>query len=249
MSSDVERGSPRVLAADDNEVNRKILSWQLDKLGVDVDLVASGAEAVAAVARGGYALVFMDVKMADMNGYAATRAIRSQEQGSRVPIVAITANADVEEQDRCRDAGMDDFMPKPIQLPTLAALLVRWGVHGPASAPASGEQPVLGEVAPARLAALERAAGRAGLAAQLVDEFVAFASARIRRMDTALGRSEDDKLARECFALRLHSRGVGAHRLEHAIARLAEPGDMATRTAHLAAARTELAAVIAALRG
>src|SRR5690606_25018468 len=147
-------------AADDNEVNRKILCWQLEKLGLAHDVVDSGAAAVAAMDGRPYTLVLMDVKMAVMNGYEATQVIRSRARGRRVPIIAVTANADLDEQDRCLDAGMDDFLPKPIQLGAMAKLLVRWGAHGGGE---PGDSELLAGAALERLAGLEQASGAAGI--------------------------------------------------------------------------------------
>jgi CheY-like chemotaxis protein len=214
----------RILTADDNEVNRKILSKQLHKLGFSMDAVASGSEVVAAFQQRDYALVLMDVNMGGMDGYAATRAIRNHQGRARVPIIATTANPDLDEQQRCLDAGMDDLLGKPITLGTLAVHLVRWGASrasraswqeaGPAAISAEAGHDQLAEDAVDRLRRLERATGKQGLTMELIDEFLERAPARIRRIKKALEQGDAGKLEQERFALMMHSAGIGAVRLE-----------------------------------
>jgi CheY-like chemotaxis protein len=113
-----------ILVADDNAVNRQIVSKILFKLGHRVDLVCNGREAVAATAAGDYDLVFMDVQMPEMDGYAATRAIRSLASAARdVPIAALTANASDEDRVSCLAAGMDAFATKPVSMAKLEAVI------------------------------------------------------------------------------------------------------------------------------
>jgi protein-histidine pros-kinase len=120
--------SSRVLVAEDNESLREILVHQFAQLGVPVMLVANGREAVDAVRRGDFALVFMDCHMPEMDGFAATRAIRAEEGGRRrnVPIVAMTANAFREDRDACLAAGMDDYLAKPVRIADLRGMIDRW---------------------------------------------------------------------------------------------------------------------------
>jgi PAS domain S-box-containing protein len=119
---------PRVLLAEDNRVNQSVLVALLQRLGCDVDVVGNGAEAVAAVARQGYAVVLMDCQMPELDGFDASRAIRAAEAGGprRTPIVAITANALSEDRERCLRAGMDDYVAKPVRLAALRATLERF---------------------------------------------------------------------------------------------------------------------------
>ena len=113
----------RRLLAEDNEVNEKVATRFLQKLGYVVDAVGNGREAVAAWARGGCDLVLMDCQMPVLDGYAATREIRKRETGARIPIVALTANAMKKDEIECRQAGMDDHLAKPIDRDTLARCL------------------------------------------------------------------------------------------------------------------------------
>ncbi|WP_375160464.1 ATP-binding protein [Bradyrhizobium sp. RDT46] len=116
----------KVLVAEDDAVNRMVVSKMLGAFDVDLRVVTDGAEAVAAASEGHYDVVLMDVRMPDMDGLAATRAIRAQ--GGRfasLPIVALTANAFPEDVRICREAGMSDFLAKPLRKPALVAALLR----------------------------------------------------------------------------------------------------------------------------
>ncbi len=119
----------RVLLVEDNEVNREVAGAMLQQLGCTVDFARNGLEACVAADAGGIDLVFMDCQMPEMDGYAATREIRRREVQSgrsRLPIVALTANALPGERDVCVEAGMDDFASKPFSQQDLRRALERW---------------------------------------------------------------------------------------------------------------------------
>ena len=142
----------RILLAEDNLVNQKVAVRILEKMGHRVDVVGNGLEAIKALKQSSYDAILMDCQMPDMDGYETTRAIRRQEALAReesgvihgrndktftnagdpslipphIPIIALTANAMVEERDKCEAAGMDDFVTKPVKPEILTAALNRW---------------------------------------------------------------------------------------------------------------------------
>jgi PAS domain S-box-containing protein len=127
-------GAPGVpiLVAEDNVTNQKVILHQLRQLGLQAEVVGNGKIALERWRRCTYALLLIDVHMPELDGYALARAIRAEELEDRhIPIIALTANALEDEMQRCLDAGMDDYLPKPARLIKLQALLARWlPTHG-----------------------------------------------------------------------------------------------------------------------
>jgi signal transduction histidine kinase/CheY-like chemotaxis protein/PAS domain-containing protein len=124
---------PRILVAEDNVVNQKLAVRMLERLGYQPDIVSNGQEALAALERTQYAAVLMDCQMPVMDGYEATRGIRAAEQQPNpskarphIPIIALTANAMEGDRERCKAAGMDDYLAKPVKTDDLGQILARW---------------------------------------------------------------------------------------------------------------------------
>jgi two-component system sensor histidine kinase/response regulator len=133
-------GARRILVADDNAIDQVVVAEMLRRDGHRVDLVSNGTAAVDAVANGTYELVFMDMQMPVMNGIEATVRIRAlPEPGRNVPIVALTANALSDQVARCRAAGMNDHLAKPIDRAQLRKMVAKWG-----GLPVPGTPPVAG---------------------------------------------------------------------------------------------------------
>jgi len=123
----------RILVADDNPVNQQVAAGMLRRGGHQVDVVGDGAAAIEAVAKGNYHLVLMDIEMPEMDGFEATRRIRALgNPTAAVPIIALTAHAMRGDEARCIDAGMSDYMPKPISRQRLDEAVRTWGRHAPA---------------------------------------------------------------------------------------------------------------------
>ncbi len=118
---------PRVLVVEDNPVSQRVASRNLEKLDYRVDVAANGLEALDAVDRQSYALVLMDCQMPEMDGFVATEEIRRREAGgAHLPIIALTAGAMIEDEERALAAGMDDYLAKPLMVEDLAAAVQRW---------------------------------------------------------------------------------------------------------------------------
>jgi PAS domain S-box-containing protein len=118
----------RALIVEDNAVNRELITTLLSPFGLELETACDGAEAVEAVVRGAYDVILMDMQMPVMDGLTATRRIRAlpDPAAARTPIIAMTANVLPEQVARCREAGMDDHLGKPINLPLLLAAIDRW---------------------------------------------------------------------------------------------------------------------------
>jgi PAS domain S-box-containing protein len=142
--------SARVLVAEDNEVNQKVAVHILEKLGYRVEVAENGREALQACQRTRYDAVLMDAQMPGIDGYEATRRIRALEgTGRRMPIVAMTASAMKGDRERCLEAGMDDYVSKPVTPDDLARVLQRWvSPSAPAleAAQAARAEPVAGDL-------------------------------------------------------------------------------------------------------
>jgi len=127
LTEQERRSRPHVLVVEDNIVNQKVAARTLEKMGYRVDVAANGLEAVTATARISYAAVLMDCQMPEMDGYEATGAIRSRDGVARhTPIIAMTAGASPEDEARCRAAGMDDYVAKPVKAAELERILKCW---------------------------------------------------------------------------------------------------------------------------
>jgi len=116
-----------ILLAEDNVVNQKVATKMLERLGYRVDVVADGAEAVASIQRQPYDVILMDIQMPEMDGVTATRLIREAQLPSQQPhIIALTANALLGDREKYMEAGMNDYLSKPVRLNELKASLLRF---------------------------------------------------------------------------------------------------------------------------
>ena len=117
-----------LLLAEDNIMNQRVASRMLQKMGIEPDIVGNGAEALKSIKMVPYDIILMDVQMPEMDGLVATRNIRKELPPSRKQpiIIALTANAMQEDRENCLNAGMDDFLTKPIRFGDLEKALIRW---------------------------------------------------------------------------------------------------------------------------
>ena len=126
--NDVDIKQMRILVAEDNHVNRKVVMGMLRHLGYRADFVVNGEEVLAMSTSNEYDVILMDVQMPKLDGLEATKKIRALEasSGQHTPIIAMTANAMQGDEERCIQAGMDDYLSKPVVLTTLSAKLAAY---------------------------------------------------------------------------------------------------------------------------
>src|SRR6185503_5022513 len=123
----------RILIVEDNAMNQQVVSELLDRAGAAVTVAGNGREALAQVEERQFDLVLMDLQMPEVSGIEAAETMRAA--GSEVPIVAMTASALPGDEQRCLDAGMNDYLSKPLNLERLSAALERWLKLKPVAAP------------------------------------------------------------------------------------------------------------------
>jgi len=117
----------QILIAEDNQINQKIIRNIFEILGYKTDFAANGIEALEALKRKNYNLVFMDIQMPEMNGYEATKIIIQRWKEDRPIIIAMTANAMQGDKEKCFEAGMDDYLSKPMKIDDLVKVIKIWG--------------------------------------------------------------------------------------------------------------------------
>jgi two-component system cell cycle sensor histidine kinase/response regulator CckA len=212
----------RILVAEDNIVNQKVAVCQLEKLGYRADIVANGLEAVEAVARVSYALVLMDCQMPEMDGVEATAMIRTREgerASQRLPIIAMTANAMPGDREKCLEAGMDDYLSKPVKLEHLEAMLARWipGQSTPneQKAPVSSETREPGHdcVDSVVLADLRQLDASCSLLSTLITHFLEDAPNRLAALQDALQQGDGRALAQVAHELNGASGNLGVRKM------------------------------------
>ena len=239
-----ERPRPRVLVVEDNALNQLVAEGVLIQLGYHPDLVANGAEALAAISGGEYAAVLMDCHMPVMDGYEATREIRRREGGGRhTPVIAMTASATTQDRERALASGMDDYVSKPIVVQVLAEVLERWIGQQPLSLPVLDLQ---------RLATLRELGERRGadLVTKLVDLFERDATGAVAEIRAAV--DEHDRAALEAAAHRLKgaASNLGVTRVAARCQRLEScaSGAVGLDDTEVESLSDELQAALAALR-
>ncbi len=237
----------RVLLVEDNEVNRELAEEMLTSIGLTVDCAADGEQAVARVRQSAYDLVLMDCQMPVMDGYAATGLIRADPALAGLPIVAMTANALAPHRQRCLDAGMNDHIPKPIDVSVLHATLARWlGTPPdiPAPRPAEERTTLAGTAAIDAGEALARFAGNRAMYGRLLSRFCTNQADAAEQL-LADHRRQD----RAAMILRAHTlRGLAGNIGAAALARLA--GELeALLKQEPAAQETTIARHLAELQG
>ncbi|MDQ4107901.1 MAG: PAS domain S-box protein, partial [Actinomycetota bacterium] len=196
----------RILVVEDNAVNQHLALLMLQKVGYRADVAANGVEALEALERQPYDTVLMDVEMPEMDGLEATRRIHQRWPGEQRPhIVAVTANAMQGERELCIQAGMDDYIPKPIHMEDLVGALTRGARRPGAPQPA----PAIDRDVIRRLGASFGEGGNGSMAA-LIDTFLGHVAGQVEALATALERGEVDEVRRGAHTLKANAATFGA---------------------------------------
>ncbi|CAN5525645.1 hypothetical protein BH10PSE16_BH10PSE16_31830 [soil metagenome] len=232
-----------ILVADDNAVNLKVACGILARLGYDSVTAADGVQAVAAVVDSmnngrRFGAVLMDLHMPDMDGLEATHTIKKRFGLAAPPIIALTADASIEDRERCEAAGMDDYLTKPLQVAELTRSLLRWahtGLPGPGLAaampttkpavPAYSATAILyatGAVDFTRLDGFREFDPDLETASEIVAIFLADAPVRLAAIADAHARADTDRLTEATHALKGSASNVGAQALVALVSRIDE---------------------------
>ncbi|MBI5586110.1 MAG: response regulator [Deltaproteobacteria bacterium] len=256
---ELRRGVVRILLAEDNIVNQQVALGILKKLGLRADAVADGAEAVKALETLPYDLVLMDVQMPVLDGMEATRQIRdprSAVRNHRIPIIAMTANVMQGDREKCLEAGMNDYVPKPISPPALAEALEKWLPREtdvslePAPGAASGQPPVAAREPAAPVfdpaGLMDRVLDDEDLARTVVEVFWDDLPKQIETLQRYLEAGEVAGIERQAHTIKGASANVGGEALR-AVAfemeKAGKAGDLKAVTARLVDLQTQVEAL------
>jgi PAS domain S-box-containing protein len=228
-----------ILIAEDNDINRELVTQMITRLNHDGVTVRNGREAVGAVRRQAFDLVLMDIQMPEMDGVDAARAIRALpgERGG-TPIVAVTANAMVGDRERYLAEGFDDYLAKPLHLDQLQEVIARWTHDPPAVGDHPAGQPVLDRARAAELRSRMSAHDFAALAERLPREI----DAQIERTQHAIRANDADGVRIAVQALRDMAAEFGLRELAELFDRLArQTGEMEGMVAQTVAIQNAVA--------
>jgi PAS domain S-box-containing protein len=212
---EMRRRGVRILLVEDNFTNRQVAEAILKKLGLRADAAVNGAEALKRLSETEYHLVLMDIQMPKMDGLAATRAIRAGEAGERartIPIIAMTAHAMRGDREKCLEAGMDDYIAKPVTPDRLGELVEKWlaeraeGTTGKGKAdPGTGpETAAIGEDVPIfdRVTLMSRLMEDADLAVRVAAGFLDDIPRRIEGLKASIETGDGDGAVRHVHTIR-----------------------------------------------
>ncbi|NNF00156.1 MAG: response regulator [Pyrinomonadaceae bacterium] len=214
----------KILVAEDNLVNQKVTKLQVERLGYTAHTALDGFEVLEALLKNNYAMILMDCQMPRMNGYEATAEIRRyEEDGQRVPIIAVTANAMKGEREKCLSVGMDDYLAKPFKQDQLEEIIYRWLAVDAENFAASIDQSQNGDAVLSlskRFAELEEEIGEEILT-EIISLFIEDSAIHLTSIKQNLSRKKYAAIAETAHSFKGSSNAIGAselaalcHRLE-----------------------------------
>ena len=242
---EMRRLNGKILLAEDDPTNQRVARGILGRLGLHVDLVENGAEAIQALSHWDYDLVLMDIQMPDMDGLETTQRIRDSETGVRntaIPIIAMTAHAMEGDRERCIRAGMSDYLSKPVTLDALQAALEKWLPHHPAPQsdppPARTDDPAAETEPPPfdEAVMVRRLMGDRTLVAEVIRVFLDHIPRRIGELEGCLSAGDAESALRQAHTIKGSSANVGAE----ALRAVAEAMEKAVRDGDLAGAEARI---------
>jgi PAS domain S-box-containing protein len=243
-----------ILVAEDNPVNQKVALRHLQKLGYQADAVANGLEVLKALELIPYDLILMDCQMPEMDGFEATAEVRRREGNTRhTPIIAMTANALKGDRERCLEAGMDDYISKPVRTEELAALLQKWsGEIASQNVTPELEPDLSGVIDAEKLSELDELSGEGepSIIIEMVNLFLGDAHVRLAQMREAVEQQDPRQLERVAHAIKGSASNFGAQHFVKLCLQLEEQGRenrMENSAATLAQVETEFKRLEAAL--
>ncbi len=251
----------RVLLVEDNAINQKLALLMLEKLGYSADLAANGLEALAATARLNYDVVLMDMQMPELDGLSATRRIRAELPPERQPyIIALTANALPGDREACLEAGMNDYLSKPLQVKDLRAAFARWEHRGELNVPlpalqppANGSSNGTSPLAADPMNGLREMAEEYGhdIVAQIASQFVDSLPNIVTELETCMSQGDAARLRAVAHSLKGSSSNLGLKRTQTLAATLeqtARDGRLADAPTLIEQLRETLTVSAAAIR-
>ena len=242
----------RILVVEDDKTNQVVALKLIESLGYPVDIASSGAEAVAACRATKYDVVFMDIMMPEMDGLAATRLIRNLDSPNcHAFIIALTANAQIHDKEVCLEAGMDDYLAKPVTRAGFSAKLARFqGDHPPVAAAkaeatqAASDARIFDEAIYAELAA---ALGLEDIRF-VVETFATETEQRIDAMREAAGNNDNASVKRDAHSIKSSAASLGFLRLS-GLAKLLEADALGLKWPELDARIDQIAGAVAEIQG
>jgi two-component system, sensor histidine kinase and response regulator len=220
------RSRARILVAEDNQINQKVAVKMLGRLGYRADVAANGLEAVEALSRIPYSAVLMDVQMPEMDGYEATAEIRRREKSEdrHIPVIAMTANVMEGDREEALEAGMDDYVAKPVKAEELEEVLERWislpdakasspeGETDGAVVPGGGSTDPLDQGVLMNLRELQEE-GEPDILAELAELFLEDVTPQLEALRGAIERGDTSSVERVTHTLKGSSSNMGATRM------------------------------------
>ena len=225
----------KVLLAEDNVINQALAVVLLEQMGLKVTVVNNGAEAVKAVNTESFDFVLMDVQMPEMDGFQATQAIRAMpDPDGKIPVIALTAHAIKGDRERCIEAGMDDYVSKPIDPDSLRLTILSLGLEPPDSQAVAGEEgqgdsltesvstvaPQNGTVTIDIKGVLARTGGQVKVIEMITEQLLKQLPPTLERLSKAVESREQEELKRSAHAFRGMVANFGAPELTEPLAEL-----------------------------